>query len=169
MNVCRFSACRTYRYTLLHQWDTSKDAPRVMWIGLNPSTADEQQLDPTLRKIKEFSRRMGYGVFVMCNLYAYRSTDPKALWEVDDPVCPGNLVAIEKEMPKVGRVMCAWGRPGPDREMPGKMRNLIWRNDLIPVCLGTNKDGSPSHPLYLPYDRINSQKLYAPRPADEVL
>jgi hypothetical protein len=81
MNRCHFSSCRRYRYTLDHDWDNlvHTQGGYVAWIGLNPSTADEQQLDPTLRRVRSFSDRMGYRRLVMVNLFGFRSPFPEAV------------------------------------------------------------------------------------------
>jgi hypothetical protein len=71
------SACRTYRYRLWRQWDA--DLAPVVWVMLNPSTADESADDPTIRKCIGFAQRWGYGGIEVVNLYAYRSPDPRQL------------------------------------------------------------------------------------------
>lgn len=78
------SKCRTYRYALWRTWDESK--PFAMFVGLNPSTADELEDDPTIRRCINFSKLWGYGGLCMVNLFAYRATDPTALFlvAVDD-------------------------------------------------------------------------------------
>ena len=75
--TAEFSPCRRYRYTLSIEWDASKE--RVMFIGLNPSTADETKDDPTVRRCKQFAKDWGYGAMVMTNLFAWRDTDPKKM------------------------------------------------------------------------------------------
>lgn len=86
MNTCTFSPCRTYRYSLVHEWD--RDLPRVAFIMLNPSTADENALDPTLRRCLGFARSWGYGSFEIGNVFAFRATDPKAMKAAADPFGP---------------------------------------------------------------------------------
>lgn len=71
-----FSADRLYRYTLTRRWD---GRPMMAWIGLNPSTADETEDDPTIRRCTGFAKAWGYGGMVMLNLFAYRATDPKEM------------------------------------------------------------------------------------------
>ena len=77
-NICAFSPDRVYRYTLLHSWADmlSPELKTIAWIALNPSTADENQLDPTLRRIRVFSAAWGYNSFMMLNAFAFRATDP---------------------------------------------------------------------------------------------
>lgn len=82
-NACHFSDCRKYRYTLLHRWDELFERRRALFICLNPSTVDENQLDPTLTRIKSFSERLGANEFLMLNLFAYRATEPKEMLAVN--------------------------------------------------------------------------------------
>jgi hypothetical protein len=83
-----FSECQQYRYTLWRTWDSQAD--RVMFIGLNPSTADETEDDPTIRRCIRFAKDWGYGGILMMNAYAYRSTAPRGLKQVTDPIGPRN-------------------------------------------------------------------------------
>jgi hypothetical protein len=82
------SPCRTYRYSLFRVWNPK--FPSVMFVGLNPSTADEQEDDPTVRRCVGFARKWNFGGLILVNLFAYRSTDPAGLLEAEDPVGPGN-------------------------------------------------------------------------------
>jgi hypothetical protein len=83
-----FSTCRRYRYVLRRIWDRS--TPPAMFVGLNPSTADEVKDDPTVRRCIGYAKRWGFGGLIMTNIFAFRSTDPNALVELDDPVGPRN-------------------------------------------------------------------------------
>lgn len=73
----RLSSCRAYRFALWRIWDQSM--PYAMFIGLNPSTADETRDDPTLVRCGNFARQWGYGSVCMANLFALRATGPRAL------------------------------------------------------------------------------------------
>jgi hypothetical protein len=75
LKIANFSTCRTWRYTLTRQW--SFVHPLAMFIGLNCSTADETQDDPTVRRCMGFARDWGYGGLLMTNLFAFRATDPR--------------------------------------------------------------------------------------------
>ena len=89
-NDCVFSFDRRYRYRLVHRW-APNFAPRLCtWIGLNPSIANETQLDPTLRRIRAFSAVWGYNGFIMTNLFGLVSTNPDRLYREVDPVGPEN-------------------------------------------------------------------------------
>src|SRR5271157_168450 len=87
-----FSLCRTWRYKLWRRWSAA--VPMVTFIGLNPSTADEINDDPTVRRCLGFARRWGFGGMSMLNVFAYRSTNPRALRAATDPVGPRNGAAL---------------------------------------------------------------------------
>ncbi len=87
-----FSQCRTWRYALWRRWDSSK-SPLIV-IGLNPSTADERQDDPTIRRCINLAKREGCGSYVMLNLFAFRARDPKVMKAHAEPIGPENDVAI---------------------------------------------------------------------------
>lgn len=156
------SDCRTYRYELARIWDDS--TPPVLFVGMNPSTADEESDDPTIRRCIRFARDWGYGGLLMGNLFAFRATDPKALpgigsgplvnavgevspWEhgqrqnVNDKW----LTSMSK---RAGLVVAAWGAirmPYGWEERPRAVHHL-----LGPMhALGLTKDGHPRHPLYM--------------------
>jgi|CXWL01.1.fsa_nt_gi hypothetical protein len=147
------SACRTWRYWLLRRWDAAMN-PLVV-IGLNPSTADETQDDPTIRRCVRFAELWGCGGLLMLNLFAFRATDPKALAIAADPIGPMNDEALARESD--GRVvLCAWGRSGGPataaraKAVAGRLLAL----DRKLYCLARNKDGSPKHPLYMRGDAL---------------
>ena len=85
-----FSPCRTYRYALSRVW--AADKPYALFIGLNPSTADETLDDPTIRRCIDFAKRWGYGGLVMANLFAYRATDPAVMKRAAEPVRRAHLL-----------------------------------------------------------------------------
>ena len=108
-NECVFSPDRRYRYTLIHRWDESLNPGHgIAWICLNPSTADEHQLDPTLRRIRDFSAVWGYAFFVMLNLFAWRATDPAGIKAAADPIGPDNdrWIAHWSARCEIGRASC---------------------------------------------------------------
>lgn len=141
-----FSACRTYRYSLTRSWQTDRSS--VLFIGLNPSTADETVDDPTVRRCVGFARRWGFGEVTLANLFAFRSTDPAVLAELSDPIGPGNDDWITKLCQVADLIIVAWGARGSLHE---RDRAVLTR---IPeaYCLGTTKNGAPRHPLYLAAD-----------------
>ena len=141
------SDCGQYRYALGRKWAAG---PRAMWVMLNPSTADGQLDDPTIRRCIGFSRRDGFGSLVVVNLYAYRATDPKALFTADDAEGPDNWWHIQRERRTSDAVIFAWGAT----QGPG--HHHLWhggQNFPAPLCLGRTKAGHPRHPLYVKGDQ----------------
>jgi hypothetical protein len=147
MNTCVFSPCRTYRYRLEHVFDPSK--PLVAFVMLNPSTADEQQLDPTLRRCRGFANAWGYGGFIVSNLFAFRATDPRVMKAAADPVGPENDHHLERIAIESAAVICAWGQHGKHQ---GRAERVSWalRRHQQLHAIELSKDGAPKHPLYLP-------------------
>lgn len=161
MNTCRFSPCRRYRYTLEHAMDELQIGKRkqVMWIGLNPSTADESSLDPTLRRIRGFTMREGGTVFVMTNLFAWRDTDPKKMKVAADPIGPENDALLVETAAASDVIVCAWGTHGGFRDRARAVVERLRQHHVL-MCLGWNADGSPLHPLYVP--GMTPLQLYHP-------
>ena len=140
------SPCRTYRYALWRIWDETK--PKVMFIGLNPSTADENTDDNTITRCINFAKDWGYGGLYMTNLFAYRSPDKSQLYFVDEPVGEYNDKYIVEYAKLSEKVIAAWGNDGAFLERSKLVANLI--SPLF--CLEVNKTGEPKHPLYVRAD-----------------
>lgn len=139
-----FSKNRIYRYALWRTWD--KKLPKVLFIGLNPSTADEIKDDPTIRRCMRFAYDWGFGGYIMGNIFAYRSTDPKNLKKTSNPIGKENdfwLVKLHKE---ASLTIGAWGNHGKILNRSNEVIKLI--DDLH--CLKITKENQPMHPLYLP-------------------
>lgn len=143
-----FSPGRTWRYMLWRRWAAGGNM--VMFVGLNPSTADEEVNDPTIRRCIGFAKFWGFSGLFMANAYGLRSTDPSVLTTVDDPVGEGNDAAIAARLSEASLVVAAWGTHC-SRERTLAMRALLASSETV-YCLGRNRDGSPKHPLYLPRD-----------------
>lgn len=141
-----FSECRTYRYALWRWWDKTKSS--ALFIGLNPSTADETKDDPTIRRCIRFARDWGYGGLCMANLFAFRATDPKVMKKCRFPVGSENTNWLMRLSEQSAVVVFAWGTHGGHEE-----RDMVI-SDLIPggMCLGKTKNGHPRHPLYIKAD-----------------
>lgn len=144
-----FSKCGTYRYSLTRSWD--KDKHELLVVMLNPSTADAATDDPTIRRVIGFASSSGYGEIRVVNLYALRSHDPAALCQRDS-VGPENDGHLERWLVQQrGRgelVLAAWGSSAWSRRRAPAVLDLV--SNVHWVCLGTTKDGSPRHPLYVP-------------------
>lgn len=144
-----FSPCKQYRYKLWRQWDAS--LPCILFIMLNPSTATERQNDPTVERCQRRAEQMGFGTLGVCNLFAWRSTDPSVLPEVPDPIGPDNDRAILEASSRAGMVVCGWGRDGALAGRGMAVRAMLQDAGVKLHALALTKDGNPGHPLYLSY------------------
>lgn len=146
------SPCGTYRYRLSRRWGKG---PWVTFVMLNPSTADHAVDDPTIRKCIGFARRMGLHALEVVNLFALRSTCPKALKGHADPVGPDNDKHIVEAGIGAARLVFAWGVHG---ELHGRDSAVTWLLKRMGVpndeVLGRTSKGHPRHPLYVPYDAV---------------
>lgn len=140
-----FSPCRRYRYSLSRRWS---DRPLCTFIGLNPSTADENLDDPTIRRCIGFAKAWDCGGLMMLNLFAFRSTDPKALGTVADPIGKENDDVLFNWGRNGGPAIAAWGVGGAILDRGKKVAEML----VMLKCLGTTADGHPRHPLYLRRD-----------------
>ena len=141
----QFSRCRRWRYLLWRRWDEAK--PVANFLMLNPSTADEFQLDPSCTRARNYAERWGYGGLIVTNVFGWRSTDPSQLRTVKDPVGRGNDAAILKAAREAQLVVCAWGNHALHLERAQQVLELLRGVPLH--CLKTNGCGQPAHPLYL--------------------
>jgi hypothetical protein len=140
-----FSPCRTWRYTLWRTWNDGPDARLCAFIGLNPSTADETENDPTIRRCISFAKSWGYDGLVMLNIFAFRATLPEDMKAAIDPVGPHNNHILEQYSDKSSLVIAAWGKHGDYLDRAKAVASMIPNLH----CLTVNNDGSPRHPLYV--------------------
>jgi len=115
---------------------------------LNPSTADESQDDPTIRRCISFARQWGYGGITVANLFALRSPYPSDLRESNDPIGPENDQWLKDLAGKSGIVVGAWGNHGTYLQRGEKVAAMFPNMQ----CLGTTKHSQPRHPLYVAAD-----------------
>ena len=145
-----FSPCRRYRYVLWRNWGDLITPTKgyVMFIGLNPSTADETNDDPTVRRCIAYAKAWGYSALCMTNIFAFRATDPKdmMLAHLIDPVGPENDAWLLAMANDAALVVAAWGVHGSFQDRGGYVRRFLPKLH----CLRLTKDGHPGHPLYLP-------------------
>lgn len=147
-----FSPDRKYRYSLWRIWESSY--PKINWLMLNPSTADENVEDPTIAKCIRFAKMWGFGSVYITNIFAYRATDPEDMKAVDDPEGPNNNWYIWSTAKLADLVVCAWGNHGDHRGRADHIRKMLNDEEIAPHCLKINKTGEPQHPLYLPFKSI---------------
>ena len=138
-----FSDNRKYRYTLWRTWDSKMGY--AMFIGLNPSTADERLDDPTIRRCMGFSKDWGYGGMIMTNLFAFRATNPQDMKNAKDPIGPKNDYFIRVCSGYASITIAAWGVNGIYLQRDKCVISLIPNKHV----LGFTKAGHPLHPLYL--------------------
>jgi len=144
-----YSDCENYRYSLTRIWDDT--APRVLFVMLNPSTATEVQNDPTVERCERRARTLGYGSFCVCNIFAYRATDPKVMRAQANPVGPENDAAITDAAAWANDIVCAWGTHGAHLDRGANVESIL-RNQPKPLThLGLSIAGHPKHPLYIGY------------------
>lgn len=158
LRSAELSPCGTYRYSLTRDWGGFTQHG-CLFVLLNPSTADATKDDPTVRKCVGFARRWNFGGMAIVNLFAYRSTDPRALVIARDAAKnitgPGNADAIKRFASCAQRIVFGWGRALP-KELRGHVQNVVEIIEAAafarPRCLGFTQDGQPRHPLMLAYD-----------------
>lgn len=154
----RFSGCRHYRPVLWRSWAPERGA--VVFIGLNPSTADAASDDPTIRRCRRFSADWGYGAMLMVNLFDARATHPVDLKRKRAPVSRMNDSAVLAACASAGLVVAAWGGHGRHRARSDAMRDVLKVAGVRPVCFGIGASGEPLHPLYQRRDRVPELPLF---------
>lgn len=151
------SDCGNYRYRLARPGDFASWKNPVVFVMLNPSTADATEDDPTIRRCRNFAREWGCDGVVVVNLYAWRSSNPQDLWRQSDPIGPGNDEHIAAALNTASMVVVAWGANAePNRAKA--VFDLIrasgpYPESGMPLCLGTTGRGHPRHPLYVKQDQ----------------
>jgi len=149
MNGAILSKDRTYRYLLTCKLSFVKTI--CLFIMLNPSTADETKNDPTVTRCIGFAKHWGFGRLEVCNIFAYRATDPKELYDLEYPsqvIGPDNDMHIRHAIERADRVVCAWGNHGRLFDRGIFIREAIRLQDKFPLAFKITKKGQPIHPLY---------------------
>ena len=133
-----------YRYFLSRSWIGGEGT--VAFIGLNPSTADANIDDPTIRRCIAFAKTWGYSSLWMLNLFAYRSTKPEVLRNTVDPIGPENDRWLQDAISKADVVVAAWGNHD---QLNGRADQFIKKHDKPIKALKITNSGAPGHPLYI--------------------
>lgn len=141
------SACGKYRYLLRRTWDAK--LPRALIVMLNPSTADAEIDDPTIRSCIRLCRALGYGSFEVVNIFGLRATDPDELRKAEDPIGPMNERTVCAAVLRCDICIVAWGAYPPAQEKSIWLRNWIRSHRPAIYCFGKTKAGAPKHPLYI--------------------
>lgn len=154
------SPCQLYRYTLERRFGNYEDgtsydgAGSILFVMLNPSTADAANDDPTIRRCLGFAHRFNFRELLVANVYSLRATNPEDLWDSQEAGIkirgPEHAYYFAQLAFRADRVVMAFGNhaASPDRRVAERLLTDNFRGD--PCCLKRNKDGSPGHPLYLP-------------------
>jgi len=137
------SKCEKYRYELRRIWQSKTGL--VCWVMLNPSTADANVDDPTIRRCMGYASRWGYGGIIVVNLFALRATKPKELRESADPIGTGNSIYIKRASSEAQLTIAAWGIQG----RYWGCDKIVMRMLTAPHYLALTRNRSPCHPLYL--------------------
>jgi hypothetical protein len=146
-----FSADRSYRYRLWRRWQPK--LPCLVYVLLNPSTADETRDDPTIRRCIVRAARTGFGSVEILNVFAWPDVSPEVLVSAFDPVGPENDRHILECVASCDTVIVGWGRwaeiilPG----RPDHVLGILKAAGKTPLAFKVNGDGSPKHPLYISY------------------
>lgn len=159
--TAKISECGKYRYLLTRPATAQSERGTALFVMLNPSTADSDVDDPTIRRCRGFAEQWGCNGIVVANLYAYRATNPKELKKPDDPIGPENDRHLHKLALEFEDVVFAWGSNAP-ADRAAQVADIFQRYGRRIWCLGATKAGAPRHPLYIPY----SQSLI-PWPVEE--
>ncbi len=141
-----YSECETYRYGLRRTWAAS--GPTILYVMLNPSTADELRNDPTIERCERRARQLGFGTMSIANLFAYRATQPKDLKRAKTPIGPENDALLQEWHGQADMTLAAWGVHGEHMDRHNAALGLF----SGPLHhLGLTKAGLPRHPLYVAY------------------
>jgi len=148
------SLCGKYRYTLTRRWGDAEGG--VTWIMLNPSTADAETDDPTIRRCMVFTQRLGFDALVVVNIFAYRATDPREIVELgggEESQGPENGMYIHWACRQGKLLIAAWGSLREPLRGAARIISKVVRGEGLALkCLGKTKDGQPRHPLYVRKD-----------------
>lgn len=147
------SHCGQYRYELIRGWDNTR--PMLVVVMLNPSTADAADDDPTVRVLTRVASAWGHGGLMIVNLHAYRTSRPAELWAARGrgigTLGRGNWITVRAALDYAAatsrRALVAWGADGNRLGLASTVVADAGRRGVALVCLGTNADGSPRHPM----------------------
>ena len=134
-----FSIDKKERYSLAREWDKSKN--KILYIMFNPSKADDNRDDPTIRRLIDFTKKFNYGGFFVGNIFTKITPNPKDI-DKSSGITYKNSEELLKLINKVDEIVYAWGN---SIEEPKILKKLIFK----PKCFGKNFNGTPKHPLYL--------------------
>ncbi|MGF1632750.1 MAG: DUF1643 domain-containing protein [Phycisphaerae bacterium] len=155
-----FSACGRYRYSLSRRlYEQPGGGPTVLFVMLNPSTADARRDDATVRRCIGFARAGGFAELAVVNLFALCATSPAAVRQAAAAsprlaVGRGNDGHIRRAAAGAATIICAWGVHGRLLGRGQAVLDLLLQAGHRPACLGTTAGGFPRHPLYVPASAV---------------
>jgi len=160
-NEAHISACGNYRYLLTREFGGESTC---LFVMLNPSSADSEVDDPTIRRCISFAKREGFGRMEVVNLYAFRTADPSALFAAEDPAGVENDCEIRHAIDRSNAIVLAWGNHAtPERAVA--VQRIVANSGKPTVSFGVTKQGSPRHPLYLSSTTLLVEFSWAAAPA----
>jgi len=136
-----------YRYSLTHKWSGAPDK-KLVFLMLNPSTADAFQADPTVAACMVWAQMWEFGELEVVNIFAYRATDPKIMKKAEDPIGPLNNAFIKEAAASASLIVAAWGAHGDHLGRGVEVATKLLREVKL-TCFTTVKGGHPKHPLYI--------------------
>lgn len=145
------SECKKYRYRLMREWGNGK---LLAFVMLNPSTANAEIDDPTIRRCMSFARRENASGIVVVNIFAFRAVSPKNLAKADNPYGPDNFEALGEILTdaRIQGTVCAWGAHAIATSPGMVFVKRAKKAGVQTVCLGQTRNDSPKHPLYVKGD-----------------
>lgn len=144
-----YSDCGSYRYALTRE---SAPGARLLYVMLNPSTANETRNDATVERCDRRARLLGFGAFRVVNLFAFRATDPRVLKAASAPIGPDNDTVLHDGALWADRILCAWGTHGAHLGRDAQVERMLRQTGRDLWHLGLTRQGMPRHPLYISYD-----------------
>ena len=157
LSTATFSKCFKYRYSLTKKFTTGKG--QLLFILLNPSTATEKTYDATIKRCEKRSKLLSFEQFRVCNLFAFRSTQPAELQKVSDPKGPLNDVFLKESIKLSDKIICSWGRFGTLNNRDLEVIQIIKKYKTPVFHLGLTKNNQPRHLLYISYNKILTKWL----------
>lgn len=145
------SGCEQYRYQLTRRWGPG---PAVVWIMLNPSTADATTDDRTISKCIGFTDRQGFSALIVVNLFAFRARHPTDMYAAIDPIGPENDTHIAAVAKAGAMTICAWGNNGGHQGRDKIVVKWLRENGVEPYALTITNEGQPGHPVMLGYANL---------------
>lgn len=143
-----YSECGAYRYALTREWGRGE---KLLFVMLNPSTADERHNDPTVERCERRARALGFDAFRVVNIFAYRATRPQDLKRAPEPIGTENDRILIDGAVWADRVLCAWGAHGDHMNRGPAVERMLRASGYDLWHLGQTKHGAPRHPLYISY------------------